>query len=161
MAKRKTAASEAEEEQKEDKRGGAQANAGRKKAKKGLGGEKVDAPKMAQSSIASLLGTRRAEPAAAPVAAPAAAAAASSGGTEELTWELARHDGGGKETLLQQRQLEGGRVRVGEGDNHPLMTLLAKGTNSMKYFADADTGEEVDKSHSNKMWSAAGLQEPS
>ena len=48
MAPKRKASAEAEDEQKEETRGGAKLNAGRKKKEKGLGGQKADAPKMEQ-----------------------------------------------------------------------------------------------------------------
>ena len=96
-----------------------------------------------QKSLGDLLGVRRKAEEPAVARAGSGDAGDGSSGVAEIRWTYVRHDGGSEETLVEQQQLEGGLVLI---DGHPdPFKLIAKGTNEMKYYTDADSSEEVEK----------------
>ena len=111
--------------------------AGRPPMKKGLG---VGTPTGMQADLASLLGPRRSPDEVQPQAEPT--------GGVLVRWKYNRHDGGDKDTLVDQEQRVGGQVVYKLFAAGRPALLLAEGTREILYWVDEDdTEEEVAQEH--------------
>ena len=117
-------------------RGGAGRGQGRKAPTKGLG---CNAALAVQASLSDLLGPRRL---------PAEEQVDQEATGELIRWKYNRHDGGDKETLVDQEQRINGKIMYRLFSMGRPGVLLAKGTQEDKYWVDEEDNEkEVPQDH--------------